>query len=429
MARRQQKERQDEPEGFVIFDDCAEPADKVCQNPGSTPDIVQLRVQHEAHAKEIDSKIGRLRMKQSAVEELQTQLRQRRDECVAKRAEEREKLRFLMDESRHMREKMREMQKAARQKQAEIDEQGVAYSSVEEIEDHIIDVEFMLSTSSVTLKTEKQLMHWKSELKKEQPRLALVQSLEAQTLEHRSNIGELRKRMKHLNEVLDKTRAKMASHNAQMDEMIQQMKALREEKEDIRDELSKAFNEKRSLRASFRDACSTEKKRQQDIRAKALELRCAKHMQRRAKALALDQAEQEAAEHLDLELAIKYCRGLLPQSVSQKDHSMGCKMVESAPADFDGMTLLVKKEERDEFYSTPSRKCASAANRKQEPKRQGRSKAFKHNMYAFSLFSKFNMDPPLSEDELAAALQYLESLQWPLASGAHGLRQEPEYWN
>merc|ERR1712050_600850 len=75
----------------------------------------------------------------------------------------------------------------------------------------------------------------------------------------------------------------------------------------------------------------------------------------------------------------------------------------------DGMEVLAKKEDRDEFYFVPTAKKKSKSKNK-GGKAEGSSRPIKHNAETFRLFDQLKLDAPITTDEVPALLTKLEAL-------------------
>merc|ERR1712194_96557 len=74
----------------------------------------------------------------------------------------------------------------------------------------------------------------------------------------------------------------------------------------------------------------------------------------------------------------------------------------------DGVEVMTKKEDRDEFYYVPTAK-KKAKGKKGGSKAEGSSKPIKHNAVTFSLFDQLKLDAPITTDDISATLEKLEA--------------------
>merc|ERR1712039_192543 len=85
---------------------------------------------------------------------------------------------------------------------------------------------------------------------------------------------------------------------------------------------------------------------------------------------------------------------------------MGKETVHNNP---DGTEVLLKKEDRDEFYFAPTSKGKKAKSKQKGGKAEGSSKPIKHNAETFRLFDQLKLDAPITTDEIPAILEKLEA--------------------
>merc|ERR1719397_2068024 len=74
----------------------------------------------------------------------------------------------------------------------------------------------------------------------------------------------------------------------------------------------------------------------------------------------------------------------------------------------DGMEVLAKKEDREEFYFVPTAKKKGKSKNK-GGKEGGSSKPIKHNAETFRLFDQLKLDAPITTDDVPATLEKLEA--------------------
>merc|ERR1712050_817201 len=74
----------------------------------------------------------------------------------------------------------------------------------------------------------------------------------------------------------------------------------------------------------------------------------------------------------------------------------------------DGTEILVKKEDRDEFYFAPT-KGKKGKSKQKGAKSEGSSKPIKHNAETFRLFDQLKLDAPITTEEIPAILEKLEA--------------------
>merc|ERR1711920_1180930 len=72
----------------------------------------------------------------------------------------------------------------------------------------------------------------------------------------------------------------------------------------------------------------------------------------------------------------------------------------------DNTEVLVKKEDRDEYYFVPTQKKKGKSKQKKDE--AGGNKPIKHNAETFRLFDQLKLDAPITTDEIPAILEKLE---------------------
>merc|ERR1719432_232483 len=184
-----------------------------------------------------------------------------------------------------------------------------------------------------------------------------------------------------------------------------------------RDEIGKAIAEKVKERNTLRDEFRAAEKEYYAYQSELRKIRQEKQMQERAaKQQEYDQRRKErAAEKLDeqpyvseitlVEQTILFCKSLT-QSKEKEAKEEQKEIVHNNP---DGTEVLVKKEDRDEFWFAPTAKGKKGKSNKKAGKSEGSSKPIKHNAETFRLFDQLKLDAPITTDEIPAILEKLEA--------------------
>merc|ERR1712110_492215 len=75
-----------------------------------------------------------------------------------------------------------------------------------------------------------------------------------------------------------------------------------------------------------------------------------------------------------------------------------------------GAEVMVKKEEREEFYLEPTaRGKKGKSKQKKDEGSESKAKPIKHNAETFQLFDKLKLDAPITTDDVPALLEKLEA--------------------
>merc|ERR1712113_1223743 len=72
-----------------------------------------------------------------------------------------------------------------------------------------------------------------------------------------------------------------------------------------------------------------------------------------------------------------------------------------------GAEMLVKKEDRGEFYYAPT--ARGKKGKPKQKKEESSSKPIKHNAETFNLFDKLKLDAPITTDDVPALVEKLEA--------------------
>merc|ERR1711972_74877 len=106
-----------------------------------------------------------------------------------------------------------------------------------------------------------------------------------------------------------------------------------------------------------------------------------------------------------IEQTIAFCNSL----VQKKDVDTQEEKKETAHDNPEGTEVLLKKEDRDEFYLMPTAK-GKKGKAKKSSKSEGSAKPIKHNAETFRLFDQLKLDAPSTTDEVPALLEKLDAL-------------------
>merc|ERR1712060_392800 len=138
----------------------------------------------------------------------------------------------------------------------------------------------------------------------------------------------------------------------------------------------------------------------------------AKEQQERDEQMKIERKQRQAdklddqpyvAEITLVEQTILFCKGLVP-SKEKEEKSEEKKTVFDNP---DNTEVLVKKEDRDEFYFVPTKKKGKS-KQKTGKSEAGTNKPIKHNAETFRLFDQLKLDAPITTDDIPGCLEKLE---------------------
>lgn len=74
-----------------------------------------------------------------------------------------------------------------------------------------------------------------------------------------------------------------------------------------------------------------------------------------------------------------------------------------------GAEMIVKKEDREEFYFEPTSRGKKGKNKAKKEESSDKPKPIKHNAVTFNLFDKVKLDAPITTDEVPALMEKLEA--------------------
>jgi uncharacterized coiled-coil DUF342 family protein len=297
---------------------------------------------------------------------------------------------------------------------------SMGYTSENDIDDRIATIEFKLWTESLSLKDEKNYLAEIKELKKNKPMVSQVSQMEDKLAGFDSGVS-LRDQSKLIGEEMGKLREKKREIQERLTGLTEKRKAQLGDLPDIlakREEITNQIKEKIQERQALRDDFQAEKKKFQEHLAEQRKLRQEKYQlekKEQQEAWKLRQMERKV-EELDnqpyvseitlIEQTIKFCKGLLPQ-----DASAGKKVEEKeiVHTNKDNETVLIKKEDREEFYFAPTKKGKAAKKAKAAAGGDdGKAKPIKHNAETFQLFDKLKLDAPITTADIPSLLEKLE---------------------
>merc|ERR1712151_630017 len=105
-----------------------------------------------------------------------------------------------------------------------------------------------------------------------------------------------------------------------------------------------------------------------------------------------------------IEQTIKFCKSLTGGKEEEKKEEK--KDIEHK--NMDGLQVLGKKDERDEFWFEPTKGKKSKSS-KPKGKDSSSAKPIKHNAETFKLFDQLKLDAPITLDDIPPTLEKLEA--------------------
>jgi len=385
------------------------------------------RAAYDEKMKGIQDAISDLQKQQS---ELTKKIQERssgKEEYYQKKAE----LRALLDEYSEkmnaLQAQKEEINKAVGSKKQEAGEmkqqltkmkKTIGYTSEGDIDKRIADIQFKMWTDTVPLKEEKKMLAEIQELKRNRGKVGKLAEMETK-LEGFDTGSSMRGNISAINEEL----SKWYEAKKKVQEKIQELNQARQEQTgdikdifDQRDALNAQVQEKIKERNAARDEFNSSMKEFHAYLAEVRAVRQEKFMEDKKKR----QAEQDmarrqyAADKLNeqphvsemtlVEQTILFCKNLLQSKETEKKEEKKKETLESP----DGCEIIVKKEDRDEYYFVPTKQGKKGKASKKSGKSEGSSKPIKHNAETFQLFSQVGLDAPISTDDIPPTLEKLE---------------------
>lgn len=292
-------------------------------------------------------------------------------------------------------------------------EKVIGYKDETEIDERISEIEFKMSTSTISLKDEKEYLKEIAELKKRRPQVSKLNQMK-ENLEGKRDTSEIRESIQTINaelnayrdarkKVQDQYTELMSARNAQLGdfgELIAQRDTLQKDiKEQItlrntlRDEYRQAENKHYQYMREIRDRRQA---RQREMWNERQETK--KKEDRRRRADMLD-TNPHLADMTLIEQTIAYCKSLVPEDKAKDDD---VKKEIEAP---EGTELMVKEQvNMEEFYCFSKKK---GKKKEGKPVEKKGGNVIKHNGHTFALFEQLKMDMPITLDDIPQTLSVL----------------------
>jgi uncharacterized coiled-coil DUF342 family protein len=294
---------------------------------------------------------------------------------------------------------------------------SIGYTSEADIDERLRTIEYRLQTETIPLKEEKDLLKEMQELKKKRPKVAQVNKMEeglssfdvgGNTKETLQTINEqIRNWMQAKSEVIAERDALNKEYEGKLgddkayeerNELSQKIKEKQEERNKIREEF-------REEERKFRELMNKKRQEQQERYAAEREARN-KEWEERSRQKKVEKMDEQpfVTEITLIEQTIKFCKSLTSGKEVAKEEDK--KDIEHK--NMDGLQVLGKKDERDEFWFEPT-KAKKSKGSKPKGKEAGAAKPIKHNAVTFKLFDELKLDAPITLDDIPPTLEKLEA--------------------
>ncbi|CAK0795960.1 unnamed protein product [Prorocentrum cordatum] len=294
---------------------------------------------------------------------------------------------------------------------------SIGYKTEEEMDNRMRQIEYRLQTETIPLKEEKDLLKEIQELKRNRPKVAQVNKME-EGLNSFDAGGGVKETLSTINEQIRnwmQEKAKVLEERKKLEEeydgkvgdnsLYEERNKLNEkirEKQEERNKVRDAFREEER---KFREMLNKKKQEQQERYAAEREAR-QKEWEDRNRQKKVEKLDEQpfVTEITLIEQTIKFCKSLTGGKEVEKEEEK--KDVEHK--NMDGLQVLNKKDERDEFWFEPTKAKKSKGSSK--PKAKESSKPIKHNAVTFKLFDQLKLDAPITLDDIPPTVEKLEAM-------------------
>jgi len=380
----------------------------------------------EARIDAVQTEIDKLQKQQQDVSARISERSGGKDEYQQERAKLREELDFWSKKMDAVKEKKDGISKHIGEKRQEAIEgqaaitkmkKAIGYTSEADIDDRIAAIEFRLHHESIKLKEEKALLAEIQELKRNRPKVAKVRELEGSLSQDdrsvlKGDIKTLNEEMaqyfiekKKVSEKLKELSENRTKQTGDMPQLFNEREAISKQIGDKIAERNQIKAERRSAEQAYYAYQAEVRKIRQDRAAKERELRQKEYEDRRRLREAEKLDEQPyVAEITLIEQTLLFCKGLTQSKGPEKKE----EKKETAYDNPENTTVLLKKEDREEYLFAPTSKGKKGKSKNQSAKSESSSKPIKHNAETFQLFDKLKLDAPITTDEIPAIVTKLE---------------------
>lgn len=293
-------------------------------------------------------------------------------------------------------------------------EKVIGYDNEADIDARIAQIEFRMSTTSISLKDEKDYLKEIADLKKRRPQVSKLNRMKevANSSGDRSGIteniqtlnAELNAYRDARKKVQDQYTELMSARNAHLGDFTDLIKQREELQRQIKDEIVK----RNELREEFklagdkhynyvREIREKRQARQRELWNERQETKKKEDRKRRAEML---DTNPHLAHMTLIEQTIAYCKSLVPDEVVKEE---AVKKEQTAP---EGCIIQVREEvNMEEFYCFNKKKGKKKESKPEEKKKSGN--VIKHNGHTFALFEQLKMDMPITLDDIPQTLTVL----------------------
>lgn len=377
----------------------------------------------------IQTAIDKLQSQQSAITAKINELSGGKEEFFAKKAEIRAELDAVSAKMDEIQGKKEGIQKSIGEKQQEGKDarkelnslkKSIGFTSEAEIDERIASIEFRMWTDSVSLKDEKKMLAEIQELKRNKPKVSQITNMENKLSGSEAAIP-LKEENKALNESFAGLRDQKREIQARLAELTEGRKLqlgdtpqLIEERDAVSTKIREMINERNQAKEEFAQAkrvygeylAEQRRARAEKIAAEREKRQAEWEIQRREREVEKMDEQPYVSEITLIEQTIMFCKSLLPKAETEQKEEKK-EQVYNNP---EGSEVLLKKEDRDEWYFTPSKKGKASKSKGKESKSDSgaSSRPIKHNAETFRLFDQLKIDAPITTGDIPTVLLKLE---------------------
>merc|ERR1712190_210700 len=256
------------------------------------------------------------------------------------------------------------------------------------------------------------------ELKRNRPKVTQVSGMEANIKKQndgmpvKEKLDKIFAELTVAREAKKKVQEKLTELNESRKEQLGDMPEFVKQREEVGAQVVEKIKERNQIRDDYRAQEKEYNEYLYKVRQEKKE-RQWKEQQEREAAFAMER-KQRQAEKLDdqpfvaeitlVEQTILFCKSLVPAK-DKEEKSEEKKTVFDNP---DNTEVLMKKEDRDEFYFVPTAKKKGKSKKSGKGEDGVAKKPIKHNAETFRLFDQLKLDAPITTDDIPMTLEKLE---------------------
>jgi uncharacterized coiled-coil DUF342 family protein len=291
---------------------------------------------------------------------------------------------------------------------------SIGWKNEEEMDNRMREIEYSLQVDTLPLKKEKELLKELSELKKNRPKIAQVNAKEEgiKGLDISGNKETVQEIKAAIREWMQQ-KAKVVEERNELENEFKKTQGddnIYEEKNKLQEKIKEKMEERQKIRDAFREeekkfweAMKKKREEQQERYAAEREARNKEWEERQRQRKVEKMDEQPYVQDITLiEQTIKFCKSLTSGKEEKKEE----EAKEIDHKNMDGLQVLGKKDERDEFWFEPTK---GKKNKGSKQKAAPSAKPIKHNAETFKLFDQLKLDAPLTVDQIPDLLEKLEA--------------------